>query len=230
MVRDEALQQWLKVEDRQALYDNYQGLFTQFRETHNITHFYFHRPDRVNLLRVHKPAIHNDLIDRFTALQAERTGRVASGIELGPLGTFILRTVMPVLKDNKLVGYVELGKEIEGALASIHGEYGTECYLAIHKNVLNQAEWEQGMDMLGRKSDWQRKNKHNHVITYSSPLAPDIPSDQFLGTGEHQHNDPVETTFDGKTWYGVAQPLKDDSGAVVGDLILLYDITHIVDD
>ncbi len=50
--------------------------------------------------------------DRFTTSEAERTGRTASGIELGPLGTFTLRMVRPIFDNGALIGYLEFGKDI----------------------------------------------------------------------------------------------------------------------
>ena len=67
-------------------------LFRHFRKEHRITHFYFHSPDRVCILRMHKPDRYGDKINRFTALEAEKTGKTSWGIELGPLGTFTLET------------------------------------------------------------------------------------------------------------------------------------------
>jgi hypothetical protein len=37
-----------------------------------VTHLYFHRLNRTNLLRVHWPEEHDDLIDRRTLLEAEK--------------------------------------------------------------------------------------------------------------------------------------------------------------
>ena len=108
-LRDASLHYAMKDRDRERLLTSYGDVFAQLRQDHGMTHFYFHGPDRVNLLRVHKPEKHGDLIDRFTAREAERTGKMASGIELGPLGTFTLRVVRPVFDGGTLIGYIELG-------------------------------------------------------------------------------------------------------------------------
>jgi hypothetical protein len=71
---DRRLKAALKVKDRVALLDNSLTLFGQWNAEHEITHLYFSGPDRVNILRVHKPEKHGDRIDRFTTLEAEKTG------------------------------------------------------------------------------------------------------------------------------------------------------------
>lgn len=160
LLHDAGLREALKRQDRQALLAACGDIFAHLREDHNITHFYFHRPDRVNLLRVHKPEKNGDLIDRFTAIEAERTGQTTSGIELGPLGTFTLRVVQPVFDGETLIGYLELGKEIEDILAGIHDEHGVELAVSIRKNALDRVKWETGMEMLGQRAigvDFQRK-------------------------------------------------------------------------
>ncbi len=52
-LHDAGLRNALKRQDRQALLAACGDVFARLREEHGITHFYFHRPDRVNLLRMH---------------------------------------------------------------------------------------------------------------------------------------------------------------------------------
>ncbi len=214
----------LKARDRDRLLADYEGIFTQLRMDHGITHFYFHRPDRVNLLRVHSPDRAGDLIGRFTALEAERTGETASGIELGPLGTFTLRVVRPVFDGDALIGYLELGKEIEDILESIAKEQGIEIAISIQKCMLDRTKWETGMEMLDRSGDWEQFPKD--VLIYCSlPLFPPE-CDRFVDESGHTDRDvTAETDFGGKTWRVLIDALYDVSGAEVGDMIVLQDIS-----
>jgi len=95
VLRDKQLMAALRNKGRGALLKRSLPLFEQLRASHRITHFYFTGPDRVNILRVHKPDKYDDKIDRYTTLEAERSGKLSYGIELGPLGTFTLRVVAP---------------------------------------------------------------------------------------------------------------------------------------
>ncbi|NET50722.1 MAG: hypothetical protein F6K09_18940, partial [Merismopedia sp. SIO2A8] len=54
LIRDTDLATALGNRDREWLTEQGQPLFQQFRNNHQITHFYFHQPDRVNFLRLHK--------------------------------------------------------------------------------------------------------------------------------------------------------------------------------
>src|SRR5439155_9599472 len=103
--------------DRQKLLKLGEPILHSLREHNRITHLYFHRPDRTNLLRVHRPEQHDDPIERFTLKEAERTGHPQWGNEQGPFGTLTLRVVYPWRnQQGKLIGYIELGKEVEDVL------------------------------------------------------------------------------------------------------------------
>jgi PAS domain-containing protein len=169
-----------------------------------------------------------DLINRFTAREAERTGKVASGIELGPLGIFTLRVVHPVFEGGRCVGYVELGKEIEDVLQALQPRSGVQLALVIRKEFLSRKGWETGMRMLGRDADWERLPRS--VMIYASqgrlPDAFAQWADQLAGEHVHGETD-REIAFDGKDWRVAAMPMPEASGQKVGDLLILRDISDI---
>jgi diguanylate cyclase (GGDEF)-like protein len=223
IARDNKLRLALKEQNRQQLLHQFKDYFAQLKHDYSITHFYFHRLDRINLLRIHKPEKYGDLINRFTALEAERTQKIASGIELGPLGTFTLRVVLPVREDDHLVGYLELGKEIEDVLARIHEKQGTELAVTIQKTFLNQKEWEQGMSMLGRKASWFHFSPE--VMVYQSQPSYPAEFETLLKSYFQGQELPSEVKYQGKIWHGQIASLSDVSGTAVGHLILWYDHT-----
>lgn len=226
LLNDPHLREALQARDRDRLLALYGNIFETLREKYAVTHFYFHLPYRVNLLRVHKPEIYGDRIDRFTAREAERTGKTAWGIELGPLGTFTLRVVQPVRAGDTLIGYLELGQEIEGLLKLIHQRLGVELAVTIHKNVLDRQKWVSGMKMLGRQADWDRYGAEA-LIYFSQPEFPSAYDSFIRRNAEHGHGlRSEEVRVDNKSWQVFASPLKDVSGTDVGDILLFRDITE----
>ncbi|MDH5400794.1 MAG: hypothetical protein OEX02_21755, partial [Cyclobacteriaceae bacterium] len=115
-----------------------------FKTKFNITHFYFIDTTGHCFLRVHKPESHGDYIDRFTFTTTKETGKLSFGIELGKFGTMTLRVVSPWYVEDKLVGYIELGEEIENMLPDISNMLNSEVYVLINKDRLNKTDWEQG--------------------------------------------------------------------------------------
>jgi len=227
IANDFSVQKNLRNRDGDALLATWRPVFETLHQVNNITHLYFFDKNRVCILRVHKPEKRGDIINRFTAIEAERTGKAASGIELGPLGIFTLRVVQPVLEGDKLVGYVELGKEIEDVLQALRGFSGNELAVVIHKEHLNRLAWEDGMRLLGRVTDWDRL-PHSVIIYASQGRLPDTVASlvDHDSTGSHAHGETSrEVSFDGLDWSVVESSLHDASGKEVGYLLSMRDIT-----
>ncbi len=224
---DAGLRDALADRDTGRLLSEYRPLFLNLRRDHGITHFYLHDPNRVNLLRLHKPDKHGDLIDRFTAKEAASTWRTSTGIELGPLGTFTLRAVSPVDENGRIIGFVELGKEIEELLAELHASDRVEIVVAIHKDALDRAAWEAGMRMLGREGAWDRFS--DVAVIYSSlaplPVAFDDWVSRLAAPDGAGRDAPESQLLDGRHWHGAPIRLDDAGGTPVGSLLVLQDST-----
>ncbi|MFA7011531.1 MAG: PAS domain S-box protein [Desulfobacterales bacterium] len=217
----------LREGDAERLLADWRPVFDRMHREINLTHFNFLDANRVCLLRVHNPEKRGGLINRFTALEAERTGEAVSGIELGNQGVLTLRTVQPVFDDNRLAGYVELGKEISNVLESMSLRPGVQMALLVHKGLLNRQTFEEGMHRLGKTFDWEFL-PHSVVIHASRGSLPDAfaPVADHDPAVEHAHNRiDREVRFDGKNWRVSAAPLKDASGKAVGCLLVMCDIT-----
>jgi len=225
ILRDVELPVLLQKNDRHSLFLQYKNVFTQLKKDYKITHFYFHLPDRVNLLRLHKKEKYGDIIDRFTLFDSIQTGKPSFGIELGPFGTLTLRAVQPVFFNDLPVGYIEIGKEIEDIYSSIHQEPGTEIALGINKYRLDQSKWEKGMAMIGRDANWNRFL--DKVLIYTSLSEFPVQWDCFLSEKEHKHNITISTTvYNNKTWHVLASEITDISGVEIGDMFLFVDISQ----
>jgi len=225
LTREAGLVEALKAQDKSRLLKEYAPIYAELRDKYRVTHFYFHLPSRVNLLRVHQPQKCGDLIDRFTTLEAERTGQTATGVELGPLGTFILRAVRPIYDDESLIGYLELGKEIEDILVGISREHDIELAAYIHKAMLDQSEWQAGMAMLGRVAEWDRYEKKVLIYHSLGRFPPEL--DRLVdGQRPGRRNEIREAVYDGKSWCIMSCPLDDASGINVGDLIIFRDVSE----
>ncbi len=222
---DSFIRKALKNRDREALLEKNRALFEHLRDEHHITHFYFDLPDRTNLLRVHQPARRGDIIDRATAIEAQETGEESIGIELGPLGTFTLRAVQPIYDrdDGKLLGFMELGKEIEDILVRMHADPGVEIIVSILKSKLNRDGWESGMKMLGREAHWDLFKKYAIIYTSFGSPPTDLPCLVDAGCAD---GDFRSIRFSGKDWRVTRKSLYDKSGDHVGEIFVLMDLTE----
>ncbi len=227
LARDETLRMAIAQRDRRQLLARAAPLFADLRGRFGVTHFYFTGPDRVNLLRVHMPDRHGDVIDRFTTLEAGRTRAIAHGVELGPLGTFTLRLVSPWYADaerRRLLGYVELGMEIDHVLHGAQHFLELPIFVLVSKEHLRRADWEAGMKMLGRTADWDRFP--DAVLgTQAAQTLPAPLAERFarVPLGE------METDFSvGRAYYRTSSlPLRDAAGRVVGRMVAMIDQSHM---
>lgn len=230
LLQSRQLREPLRNRNREQLFALYDPIFQRLQKDYPISHFYFHTPDRVNIIRLHHPEKHGDHINRLTLREAERNGKMSWGVELGPLGTLTLRVVQPVYMDKTLIGYIELGQEIESILDLIHKRLGIEIAVTIHKKLLGRRQWESGMEMLDREALWDRYK--DAVLTYYTLPSFPAESDPFIYSNENHRHDRFsdKIRFNNKSWQLISFDLKDMSGVEVGDLILLRDITDIQSD
>ena len=129
-------------------------LYRNMNSKYRITHFYFHDLEHVVFFRAHDPERNGDTINRLTLLGAEASGQATAGIELGKLGQFTLRVVVPWVVDGNLIGYMELGMEINHLTTLLHDILDPDLILTIDKNLLEEASWQQGLESLGRIGNW----------------------------------------------------------------------------
>ncbi|HHL40196.1 MAG TPA: response regulator [Deltaproteobacteria bacterium] len=210
--------------DREALRRYSSARFERLRSRYSITHLYYMDAGRRTVLRVHRPGMYGDRIERFTAVKAERTGKPASGIELGPLGTLTLRVVTPWYDGDRLIGYVELGKEVEGIVKRMSELSGVEVVVAVDKRFIERGRWETGMEMLGRSGHWDMLEREvAAAVTFDAPPAAlaELVRRAAASGG-------AQGTLNGRNYRAASLPLVDAGGRGVGRLVALVDVTDML--
>lgn len=226
LARDEQLQRAWLAGARSSLLGRAQILFEGLRNDQQITHFYFHGLDQVCFLRVHNPDRFGDAIDRVTMHEAVRTGALSSGVELGPMGTFTLRVVRPWIIDGKLAGYIELGEEIDGLIPLVTSILDVDLVVTIDKSLLDRNGWEEGMEMMGRESDWDLSPAvaiHDQTLKH---VSADLLA-QATQIRERKEHRLFRWASDGITYRGGVLPLLDAAGRRVGDFIVMKDVREL---
>jgi hypothetical protein len=219
----ELLSAWQQ-RDRGALLRIASPTFERIKTTYGTTHFYFIDPDQICFLRVHAPGKNGDAVNRHSLTEAVATQDIQSGIELGPLGTFTLRTVHPWFHLGELVGYIELGMEIEHLTPSLKQTSGLDLVFTIDKFHLNRDQWEEGVKFLGKNDTWQDFDEFvviSATLTEVSPVIRDILQQHYkinLGTEQFSAGN--------RTFRLASAPLTNAGHEEVGVLFTLYDITR----
>jgi len=216
--------------DREHLLADSVPLFEKFKQQYDITHFYFIDTQGKVVLRVHKPSDYGDIIKRATYLQAKNTGKSGKGIEMG-VNFFSLRVVTPVYKNNEIVGYFELGQELDHLINGFKK--------ITHADISMWASHQYAQDnklteIFKNVNGWYRImasdiNLHDDFLNAFAAGDKNL-HDDFVYTFSTESN--VETSSDFEieangSAYGINTfPFKDAFGKEIGLLMISNDITE----
>lgn len=224
LAADPALAEAFARRDRPRLLRLAGPLLGALRDRHGVTHWYFHEPGPAPtcFLRVHAPSLHGDAVERPTLARAVARRAEASGKELGRTA-FALRVVRPWTRDGKLLGYLELGEQIDPFLERLRRQTGDEFALLVLKKHLDRTVW--AATRGAERDPWD--DRPEVVVVESTADADlfawrgrveDVPGDgQVLGL---ERRGP-------RAFVRGALPVKDAAGAQVGALLVLHDVTAL---
>lgn len=219
---DEKIRDAFMRRDREALLRLTAPLYEHLNEKHHISHFYFSNPERINLLRVHNPSRHGDEINRHTTLEAARTGQPSYGLELGTVGTFTLRVVVPWYHEDRLIGYLELGEEIDHVIAKLRELLKLDIYVFIRKDLLDAPKFKEMTEMLGRQLSWER---YPDYLLVSAPreeaTIPPILEEMLRTEESLSFNQQIDVVAPERHYKATFLPLHDVMQQQVGALLLL---------
>ncbi|SMP86236.1 diguanylate cyclase (GGDEF) domain-containing protein [Epsilonproteobacteria bacterium SCGC AD-308-O04] len=121
--------------DKQELNNSIKEIYNRLNKNVNLTHMYFIKTDGSVLLRVHDYEKDSDIVKRETFKKAKELQSIYYGLEFGLKKNYTLRVVKPWFVDGKLIGYLELGKEIDKVIDDISKYLKTYIYLAVKKEI-----------------------------------------------------------------------------------------------
>jgi len=226
---DKNLQTAYQNKDRDKLLQHALPFFNVIRTKYQVTHFYFIDLNKVSFLRVHNSPRYGDVISRFTLAETIRRDTSVHGIELGKFGTFTLRFVYPWRINGKLVGYIELGKEIEDITIALKQVLNVELFFTVKKSFLNRLDWEEGLRMMNHSGDWNQLSKMV-VIDKTMPLVPSTVYDfieNIVSNPKHKHITVLTKLAIGNKHYlaGIL-PIFDVGKRELCEAIVLSDISE----
>lgn len=209
-----------KARNREALLAKTQRKFERLKAAQGVTHWYFvEAPSRTCFLRVHSPTLFGDVVERQTLRQAIESQKIGFGKELGKTA-FALRVVKPILERGKVIGYMELGEEIEHFLVKMKELTGDDFGVLVEKGRIDRKE-------LARVRGEDRWDERPDVVLIDStvwnerlvelPVPPAQIPDAGIRAGEWIEG--------GRKFLGGAFPLRDAAGQVVGVLFVRHPLS-----
>jgi hypothetical protein len=210
--------------DRQRVLRVATPLFETMARRDRVTHWIFIEPEpaKTVFLRVHRPELSGDRVERLTLQRAIESRELGAGKELGQTA-FALRAVRPWFHQGKLVGYMELGEEIERFLTEMKGRTGDDYGLLVKKKFLDERAWSR---VLGpRANTWNDRPDvvvvstttfTDGIIDYSGDVEALPERGEALGEVERGDRAYVRGIF----------PVRDVAGRKIGGLVVLHDFTR----
>lgn len=207
---DEKMQKLYKSGDFEGLYSYASNFFEDLHGKIDLTHFYFLKPDGQVFLRMHDKVKNGDIVKRFTFIQSQKNQAPFAGIEYGIKQNLTLRTVHPWIVDGKLIGYIELGKEIDKVISKLSQLYKIEFYLAIDKTLYkDKPEMLKKFPIFG-----------GYAVAYNTFKLPQN-MQMILNEPENLFN----TQIDDREFITQTKDFTDVSGKVLGKIVFLVDTT-----
>lgn len=219
------VQVFLKQDDDQ-LETKYRGLFERLHRDHKISSLSFIDENRTTLLSVDNPSETGKLNNNATLLIADNTQENASGFEIGLRNTLILRSVHPVFETGRLIGFIEIAKEIEDIFSSIKNRDGLEIITTIHKGYLDRNLWANSMQEKGLESEWNQFSTFALMYTSFTHLPKDLSALDGIPIQTESNIITIpEYSIEEQPWLVLATPIVDVSEISIGNLYLLLDLT-----
>lgn len=209
--------------DRQRLLAVTESFFGELKSKHNITHFYFITPDKKCFLRVHKPEQYGDTIERATLTKAiEKQGEFVS-LEMGK-NFFSLRAVTPVFYKGELLGYMEIGREIDDFFPLFKKQTGFDISLLLDNEYIEKYKRTTGTQLVpdgNSVGGFLILNSSNPKLT--DLIVRDI---NIKETAVGSFND---FWIEDRAYSCYSKELCDASGEAVGRLFVSFDNTELHD-
>jgi hypothetical protein len=219
----EDVQKSLRAGDREALLGLMQPVIKHLAAEHGVTLLYFHDAAGQTLLRVHQPTLAPEKLNRYLLTAAQRSGGVASGLEMGSHGLLSLRVVYPMVTDGALIGFVELGEDIDQVVTQLQKLTGVKLLMTVKKEYVSREGWETGLQFTGRKNSWDLLPDsvipHSYIRHFSPELLEHVARQRSVS------DDAFHFYFEETHYAGRVFPLRDTIRSVVGDLLILRDVS-----
>jgi signal transduction histidine kinase/CheY-like chemotaxis protein/HPt (histidine-containing phosphotransfer) domain-containing protein len=203
--------------------------FKELQEHYQVTRFSFHDLQRTGFLSVHDPSQEGGFVDRFTLVEAIKSGKPVHGVELDPDGTPALWIVYPWQINGKRVGYIEMGVEITHILRGLRDLLGVEVFLTVEKAYLTKEGWEHGREVSDNPPDWELFPECA-LIDGLTDLNLGQLRPCFKDTLAHRGASGFELVVNGRTYGGSYLPVVDYVGRNIGSIGVLTDVTEMLDE
>ena len=172
--KDEKIIQYFKAKEREKLYLHSVEIYKQLKEKYNLTHFYFHETNKKNFLRVHNYKKHSDIINRVTLKNSMSTKKEFGGVEFGIFHNLTLRVVRPFIVEGQLIGYLELGEEIDYLTPYLSNIFNAETLVVLDKKYIEESNFKMFKKLHNKIQTYEKTNKYFIINSTIQSVTPEL--------------------------------------------------------
>jgi histidine kinase family protein len=225
LVANKELRDAFAARDRDRLQSIALPIHTVLKKDHGIAHWNFVDAETKKMfLRPHLPTKYDDVIERPALNKAIARRENSVGKELGK-SAFALRVGRPFWgADGSLIGYIELGTEIEYFLDRMKAQTGNDFAMYVQKRLLDESEWARTRALRNIKNTW---NDFPEVVVTNSTSPDQLLDESAFGVSDPAGKVLEEVERDGRVFARGVFPIRESTGNLVGGLVVRHDITAL---
>lgn len=220
--KDERIIDLYTKNQKEDLYAYTLPILKKLCERHKITHFYFHTLEGYNYLRVHRKEEYGDKIDRITLKESMTKKKVSYGVEFGIMSNLTLHVVSPWRVNGKVIGYIELGKEVNKITKEFTNSNNVDILFTIKRSLIKEEDY---LTWIGKNHRNRSYHKMDRFYVIDSTIKKiDDELQQCLNHNgkcafEVVENDGKKYLIEGKEYYDITL-------TEVGKIFILKDVTQ----
>jgi hypothetical protein len=223
LVANTALRDAFAARDRDKLLAIALPIHQVLKAEHGIGHWNFVDAETKRMfLRPHLPAKHDDVIERPALNKAIERRENSVGKELGK-SAFALRVGRPFWgADGKLIGYIELGTEVDHFLGRMKMQTGNDFAMFIQKKLVDESEWARTRGKA--RNTW---NDWATVVLANSTTSDELLDEAAIAGAGADGTILNEVERNGAYFARGVFPVRESSGKIVGGLVVRHDVTAL---
>jgi len=220
--KDKNVVNLIKNRSRDELFLYLSKIYINFKGRYDITHLSIHNTNKTNFLRLHNSSKHSDIINRKTLNNSYSTHLPSYGIEFGVSHTLILRVVYPLFNAGKLVGFMELGKEVDKFTPKLAKNLNADIIFTINKSMISNKNFEEWREKIANNRAYDELKDFyivDSTIDTISPTLKKVLDNKGNVSGINIKNN-------SQNYHINSEPFYDVSANEVGKLYVLLDINN----
>ena len=220
----------LAAADRDMLLSLYQPLFARLKAASLIDYFSFIDADKRVLVRMHLPGLFGDQIPRPGIVDAAEKRLPTAILDAGTSGRLTLRLTAPVFREGRLIGYVEVAKNVKDLMVSLAQSQNMHPVFLLDKALMTRDMFRLALLAKGKDEFWIDIDDALMIST-NMPELDRAFAEKLLQARADEGADGPGDRFsffrNGQYYVASAMPLKTGPEPLLGELFIIENATGI---